>query len=74
MAIFDNLGKAAPQAVNSAQMLQSLKSDPSGMLQKAGLTIPAGMSDPRQIINHLLSSGQVPQSRITQLMQMMGRR
>lgn len=60
--------------MNPQQMLQQIKSNPAEVLRKRGLNIPAGMNNPQQIIQHLLSSGQVPQSRYFQAMQMMGRR
>lgn len=60
--------------MNPQQMLQQIKSNPAAVLRQRGLNVPAGMTNPQQIIQHLLSSGQVPQSRLTQAMQMMGRR
>ena len=54
------------------QMIQQLQQNPAGMLQRAGLSIPAGMTDPQQMIQHLMQSGQVPQQRYQQIMQMMG--
>jgi hypothetical protein len=32
--------------------------------------IPQGMNNPNDIINHLVSSGQVPQARVNQIMAM----
>lgn len=59
------------QRMNPFQMMQGLRSDPAGFLQRAGLNIPAGLNDPQQIVQHLMQSGQVPQQRFQQLMQMM---
>lgn len=67
--LFNQLGGAVPQ--NPMQMIQKLRSDPVGMLRSRGLQIPDGMNNPRQIINHLLQSGQVPQSRYAQVLQNM---
>lgn len=69
MGLFDRLGGQNPQ-----QILQQLQQDPVGMLKQKGLTIPQGMTNPQQIVNHLISSGQVPNARLQQIMQMMGRR
>ncbi len=69
MSIFNQLGQQNPM-----QMMQQLRQDPVGMLQRAGLNVPAGMSDPQQIIQHLMQSGQVSQQRYQQALQMLGRR
>ena len=55
-------------------MLQQIRQNPAAILQKAGLNIPAGMTDPQQIIQHLMQSGQVSQQRYQQAMQMMRKR
>ena len=62
MSIYDNIN---PQA-NPAQMIQQLRSNPSAVLKQRGFSIPVGMNNPQQIIQHLISSGQVPQSRYLQ--------
>ena len=78
MSIFDKLQPAgaaprAPQAQqsNPVQLMQQLRQDPGATLKGAGLSVPEGMDDPQQIVNHLINSGQVPQSRLTRAMQMM---
>ena len=68
MSLFDQLNS---QNNNS---IQQLKSNPVDFIKKAGFNIPEGMNNPQQIINHLLQSGQVPQSRYTQVMQMINKR
>lgn len=68
MSIYDQLGNKAP--ANPMQMLAQLRQNPAGVLKQAGLSIPAGMNNPQQIINHLLQTGQVPQNRYQQAMQM----
>ena len=70
MSIYDSIG----QQMNPMQMIQQLRSNPAAMLKQRGLNIPAGMNDPQQIIQHLVSSGQVPQARLQQVMSMIGRR
>ena len=69
MGLFDKLGGQNPQ-----QILQQLQQDPVGMLKQKGLTIPQGMTNPQQIVNHLISSGQIPNARLQQVLQMVGRR
>ena len=73
MSVFDSLGNQT-QRMTPQQAMQQLRADPAGILKQAGMNIPAGMNDPRQIVNHLLQSGQLPQNRLTQIMQMMSRR
>lgn len=70
MGLFDQLG----QQQYPMQMLQQIRQNPAAILQKAGLNIPAGMTDPQQIIQHLMQSGQVSQQRYQQAMQMMRKR
>ena len=62
------------QPMNPMQRLQELKQNPVSVLRQAGLNIPDGMNNPQQIIQHLVQSGQVPQNRYNQVLQMMGRR
>lgn len=72
MSIYDALTNKAP--ANPVQMLQQIRSNPAAVLRQRGLNIPDGMTNPQQIVQHLLTSGQVPQARYQQAMQMMGRR
>lgn len=69
MGIFDQLGQNK-QPANPMQMLQQLRSNPVSMLKQAGYNIPDGMNNPQQMVNYLLQSGQVPQSRYQQALQM----
>lgn len=71
MGLFDRLGG---QQQNPQLLLQQIQRDPAGMLAQKGFNVPQGMTNPQQIVNHLISSGQVPNSRLQQIMQMMGRR
>lgn len=61
---------------NPMQMLNALKSNPVQFLMQRKFNIPQDMAnDPNKIINHLVSSGQVPQSaynRARQMAQQMG--
>ena len=70
MSIFDSI----QTQMNPMQALQQMKMNPAAMLKQRGLNIPDGMNNPQQIVQHLLSSGQVSNSRLQSVMQMMGRR
>ena len=72
MGVFDNLGQK-PQQLNPVQMLQQLRSNPIGMLKQAGYSVPDGMNNPQQMVNYLLQSGQIPQARYQQAVQMLSR-
>lgn len=80
MSLFDSLGGNNAHAnapANPMQMLSQLKGNPSQMLKQAGYNIPANMNNPQEIINHLLNSGQVNNSRLNmaqQIARQFGRR
>ena len=53
-------GKADPR-----QALAQLKSDPVGMLKQAGYNVPDETAgNPMAMIQHLITSGQIPKSRL----------
>lgn len=54
----------------NAALLSQLKSNPLGMLQKAGFNVPADISSPQAIIQHLMNTGQVSQQQLSQAQQM----
>lgn len=56
--------------LNPMQMLGKFKQDPVGALTQAGYKIPSGMIDPNQIVNHLMSSGQLSNTKLGQIQQM----
>lgn len=72
MSLFDslNIKQQQPAQMTPMQMLQAIKQNPVSVLQQAGFTIPDGMTDPEQMAQHLLSSGQVTQRRYNAAMQM----
>ena len=74
MSLFDNLGAKNQQAANPMQVLTQLKQNPADFISKAGFNVPQGMNNPQQIINHLMQSGQVSQSKYNQVLQMLKRR
>lgn len=51
-------------------MLTQLKQNPMGFLRQAGFNLPGNMSDPQQMIQHLMNSGQVSQAQYDQARQM----
>jgi hypothetical protein len=58
MSLFNNLGQN--QQTNPMQMLQQ---NPAHVLNQAHWNAPQNMmGNPQQIVNHLVQSGQVPQS------------
>ena len=76
MSLFDSLGSKNQQQekapnTTARQAMAQLQSDPAGVLGQIGLNIPAGMNDAQQIVQHLMQTGQVPQGRFAQAMQMM---
>lgn len=53
------------------KMFQQFKQNPLEYLVKAKLNIPQGMTDPQQIFNHLMGTGQIPKQLMPQINQMM---
>lgn len=54
---------------NLFSMLQQFQSNPMQMLARR-FNLPQNMSDPQQIIQYLLNSGQITQDQVNQAMQM----
>jgi hypothetical protein len=50
-------------------MLSQLKQDPVAMLSTK-YSVPQGMTDPNEILQHLLTTGQVSQDQVNRIMQM----
>ena len=78
MSIFEKLHQQEQQQkqISHEDMrteIGRIQADPGAYLQQRGFTIPQGMTDPRQITQHLLQSGQVGQGRLQQIMRMLGR-
>jgi hypothetical protein len=51
-------------------MLQRLMSNPAQILMSRGFQVPQGITDPNQIIQHLLNTGQVSQAQVNNAMNM----
>lgn len=56
--------------LNPMQMLQQLRQNPVQMLRQAGLNVPDNLSNPNDIIQHLMNSGQVSQDAYNKARQM----
>lgn len=68
MSIYDQLSNN-----NMQSMLTQLKANPASVLRQRGLNIPAGMNNPQEIIQHLVTSGQVSNPRLQQIMSLIRR-
>lgn len=56
MSMFDRLGQSAqqqPQGKSREEALREIKADPVGVLRQHGLNVPAGITDPMQMIQQL---------------------
>ena len=74
-SMFDRLGQSAPQqprGKSREEALREIKADPVGVLRQHGLSVPAGVTDPMQMVNHLIQTRQVGGPRLQIFQQMMG--
>ena len=55
---------------NIMQMLGQFKQNPLALLQRAGFSVPANVSNPQQIIQHLTQTGQINQNQLNHAQQM----
>lgn len=81
MGIFDSLSKQPQQQMDPRQMQSQMRQEigrisanPAEYLKQYGYTIPEGMTDAKQITQHLLQSGQVGTPRLQQVVSMLGGR
>ena len=51
------------------QMFNQMKQNPMAMLSQR-FNLPGNLSDPKEIVQHLLNSGQINQQQVDQAMQM----
>lgn len=78
MPLFDRINKNAEgtgRQVTPEMMrteIKTIQADPGAYLSRRGFSVPAGMTDPKEITQHLLRTGQVGGSRLQQVMQMIG--
>lgn len=67
--IYKSIGNNQP-----AQQAQNPREQALNLMKQQGIAIPEGMeNNPQGIIQHLMQSGRVPQSRLTMAQQMMQR-
>lgn len=57
---------SAMGGMNIMGMLSQFKSNPFGMLSKAGFNVPSNLNSPNDIIQHLMNSGQLTQAQYNQ--------
>ena len=69
MGLYDRMN---PVQMNPFQMMSQLQRNPAAILRQRGLQIPDGMTNPQQIVQHLLQSGQIPQARYQNALRTMG--
>lgn len=50
--------------MNPMQMLSQLRSNPLGVLRRAGFNVPENINSPQAIIQHLMNSGQISQAQV----------
>lgn len=67
-SILQSLGKGKP---NPMELMGQFRQNPIGILQQVGYQIPDGMTNPQQILNHLMQSGQLPNERLQKAQQML---
>lgn len=73
--LFNGEKSAQQSQMNPQQAISQIKSDSVGYLKQAGYNVPEELaSNPMAIAQHLIQSGQIPRTRLTNLMQMLGRR
>lgn len=71
MGLFESLGNRQSGTPNQA--VESLKRNPYTTLKNAGYSIPNNMTNPNQIINYLLQSGQINSPRLQMAQRILGR-
>lgn len=56
--------------MNPFQMVQQLQQNPMQFIRQAGFNVPNNLTNPNDIIQHLMNSGQVTQQRYDQARRM----
>lgn len=72
MSFFDSHAQPQQTPGDMRQAVGSIKANPGSYLSQRGYNIPDGMTDPRQITQHLLQTGQIGGGRLAQVMRMIG--
>ena len=76
MSIMDRIGQqgqAQPAQDDIKDEMGKIQQNPCEYLRQKGFDVPEGMTDPRQITQHLLRSGQVGNQRLQMVMRMLGK-
>jgi len=73
MGIFDRLGQNQVSPQDMRTEMGRIQQNPASYLKQRGFNIPSGMSDPKQITQHLLRTGQVGNQRLQMVMKMLWR-
>lgn len=74
MSLFESLGGQGQQGQQDMRgEMNRIQQNPGAYLQQRGFNIPQGMTDPRQITQHLLRTGQVGGQKLQAVMRMLGR-
>lgn len=68
--LFNALGGMAMGGMNPMAMLNQLKSNPLSFLRQKGFNVPDNLSNPNDIIQHLMNTGQINQAQYNQARQM----
>lgn len=72
-SLYKSLGNQPTPSKNPMELMNEFRSNPIGILQHLGYNIPDGMNNPQQILNHLLSSGQVMPAQMQRIQQVASR-
>lgn len=80
MPLYDKIGKTGGSREDGRQVtpdemrqeIGRIRNDPGAYLRQRGFSIPDGLTDPREITQHLLRSGQVGSGRLRQVMSILG--
>lgn len=73
-SLYNSLGRQPAPMGNPMELMNKFRSsNPVGILQSLGYKIPDGMNNPQQIVNHLLSSGQLMPAQMQRIQQIAGR-
>lgn len=68
--LFNTLSRSYPSQPNFMQMLNQLKSNPVQFLMQRKFNLPQNFQGgPQEIIQHLVSTGQVSQEQVNQIQQ-----
>lgn len=54
-------------------MMNEFRSNPIGILQNLGYSIPSDLTNPQQIVSHLMNTGQIMPAQMQRIQQIAGR-